>query len=65
MFPNFPLPTMGGRVFWKTIDENNGWKLQQNGITDHYWVLDPHDYRQAWGTNLRKMRRTFELFSGE
>ena len=28
--PNIPLPTMGGEVFWNTLVEYNGWKLQQN-----------------------------------
>ena len=48
--PNIPTPTMGGQVFWNTIVEYNGWKLQQNMITHHARILDCNDIRIAWGT---------------
>lgn len=48
--PNIPFPTMGGLVFWNTIASRNGYKLQQNMITQHARILDPDDVRIAWGT---------------
>ena len=48
--PNIPFPTMGGKVMWNTIAEYNGWKLQQNMITQHARILDANDIRRAWGT---------------
>lgn len=49
-FPNIPFPTMGGEVFWNTLAEYNGWKLQQNMITHHARILDSDNVRIAWGT---------------
>ncbi|MCD7746586.1 MAG: SHOCT domain-containing protein [Lachnospiraceae bacterium] len=48
--PNAKLPTMGGKVFWTTIVEYGGWKLQQNDITHHARILDENNVRVAWGT---------------
>lgn len=48
--PNIPFPTMGGLVFWRNLAEFNGWKFQQNMITQHARILDSNDVRIAWGT---------------
>ena len=48
--PNIPTPTMGGEVFWDTLAEYKGWKLQQNGFTKHCRILDANNVRRAWGT---------------
>lgn len=48
--PNIPMSTMGGHVFWTTLCEYNGWKLQQNMVTHHCRILNEHDVRIAWGT---------------
>lgn len=48
--PNVPFPTMGGEVFWNTLEEYNGWKLQQNMITHHARILNSDNIRIAWGT---------------
>ena len=47
--PNIPFPTMGGHVFWNTIAERGGYKLQQNMFTSHARILDDDDVRIAWG----------------
>lgn len=53
--PNIEFPTMGGLVFWDTLYEANGWKLQKNKFTDHCRVIDPNDTRKAWGSeNIMK-----------
>ena len=38
-------PTMGGKVWWRVIDEKNGIRLQQNYVTGHYRLLDKNDCR--------------------
>ena len=38
-------PTMGGKVWWKVIDEKDGIRLQQNYVTGHYRLLDKDDCR--------------------
>lgn len=47
--PNINFPTMGGIMAWNDIANVNGWRLQQNKITHHARILDPDDFRRAWG----------------
>lgn len=42
--PDYPK-TMGGKVWWKTLEEREGFKLQQNIVSQHYRLLDPYDRR--------------------
>ncbi|MFK2827021.1 helix-turn-helix domain-containing protein [Bacillus sp. B190/17] len=37
--------TLGGRVWWREVNEQNGFRLQQNIISSHYRILDSDDYR--------------------
>ncbi len=48
--PNIEIATMGGKVFWKSLKEIEGWKLQQNKTTGHLRVLNPSNIRKAWGS---------------
>ena len=48
--PNIETKTLGGHVFWETLGESGGWKLQKNKFTDHCRILDPEDARKAWGS---------------
>lgn len=43
--PKAPRPTMGGRVWWRDLRERQGWRIQQNLVSQHYRVLDPEDGR--------------------
>lgn len=45
--PNIDFPTAGGKVFWNTLEENSGWKLQQNKLTNHCRLLDSNNVRKA------------------
>ncbi len=49
---NFPLPTLGGKQFWTDFAWNDGWRLQQNAITEHWRLLSPKNVRYAWGNRL-------------
>ena len=53
--------TMGGYLWWKNLSEYNGYRLQQNVISQHFRILDTDNYRllstfdesiaqQAWET---------------
>ena len=38
-------PTMGGKVWWRVLEEKDGMKLQQNYVTGHFRLLDKDDRR--------------------
>ncbi|GAB0170468.1 helix-turn-helix transcriptional regulator [Lysinibacillus sp. CTST325] len=37
--------TMGGYIWWKNLSEYNGYRLQQNVISQHFRILDTNNYR--------------------
>lgn len=47
--PNVNFPTMGGEVFWDDVANVKGWRLQRNKLTRHARILDPDNFRRAWG----------------
>lgn len=61
--PNLPTKTAGGTIFWNTISEHNGWKLQQNMLSHHARILNPQNVRVAWGT-FNGMTRAMDRLSG-
>src|SRR5262245_34292115 len=58
---NIPLPTLGGEQFWSDELVYEGWRIQQNVLTQHYRLLDPRDVRRAWGT-AEQCRAAFAEF---
>ncbi len=48
--PNVITKTMGGHTFWDNKDKHRGWRLQCNKIAGNCRILDPDDYRFAWGS---------------
>jgi DNA-binding XRE family transcriptional regulator len=44
--------TLGGKVWWKQIEEKGNFRLQQNLISQHYRILDENDYR--WFSSFEK-----------
>lgn len=42
--PVYPK-TMGGKVWWRTLESKEGWQLQQNIISQHFRLLDDSDRR--------------------
>jgi len=38
-------PTMGGKVWWKVILEDKGYRIQQNMVSNHYRLLDKNNNR--------------------
>ena len=47
---NIEFETFGGNYFWDNLAEVDGWKLQQNKVTNHLRILNPSHIRQAWGS---------------
>ena len=47
--PNIETYTMGGYLFWETLGNVNGWRLQRNKMFGNYRIIDPNDIRKAWG----------------
>jgi pimeloyl-ACP methyl ester carboxylesterase len=44
------VKTLGGLQFWGDLKYFHGWRIQQNVLTNHYRLLDPHDHRHCSGT---------------
>lgn len=44
--------TLGGKMFWKTIHEVPGFKVQQNYFSNHYRLLD--GYGKRWVSSFYK-----------
>jgi len=55
------MKTLGGRQFWGDVAFFRGWRIQHNVITGHYRLLDPHDWRQVWGSLERCRTRLNEI----
>lgn len=47
--PNIKTKTLGGNVFWTTLDEEGGYRLQRNDVFGNCRILDDDDCRVAWG----------------
>ena len=53
--PVYPK-TMGGKVWWKSIETGDGWKIQQNIISQHYRALDDENGRICSSFDLENVR---------
>ncbi len=47
--PNIPMKTGGGKVWWRDLANENGWRLQKNIVWGTCRILDPNNVRLAWG----------------
>ena len=71
--PNVPAPTMGGKQFWEDHLHFREWRIQRNVVTGHFRLVDPGDFRQAFGSYERcaarleeiKQERGLEPYSGK
>jgi pimeloyl-ACP methyl ester carboxylesterase len=47
---NLTAKTAGGKQFWGDELIFRGWRIQRHAYTRHCRLLDPDDWREAWGT---------------
>ena len=52
--------TLGGNIWWKQVEELNGFKMQQNIISHHYRILDIENRRICSSFNLEQIKKRFE-----
>ncbi len=57
-FVTLEARVLDGGVWWETLDECAGWKLERHIVTRHCRILDPGKVRRAWGGE-RAMRASF------
>ncbi len=53
--PQYPK-TMGGKVWWRTVEEYGGCKIQQNILSQHYRALNQEDERICASFDLDAVR---------
>ena len=57
--PEYPK-TMGGKIWWKTLEETEKYKVQQNIVSQHYRILDQHDRRITSSFELQSIKKHIE-----
>lgn len=57
--PNYPK-TMGGKIWWKTLDETQQYKVQQNIVSQHYRILDKDNRRLFSSFDLQTVKKHLE-----
>lgn len=61
--PRYPR-TMGGRVWWRTVETQGEYRIQQNILSQHYRVLDGQDGRVVSSFELEEVRRRLAELEG-
>lgn len=56
--------TMGGKVWWRTVDAWSGYRIQQNVLSQHYRALDQEDRRICSAFTLDELRQRLEESEG-
>ena len=54
--PTYPK-TMGGKVWWRTVETHGTFRIQQNIISQHYRALDDQDGRVCSSFELDTVRQ--------
>ncbi|MDO4482403.1 MAG: helix-turn-helix transcriptional regulator [Bacillota bacterium] len=55
--------TMGGKVWWKNVEEKNGYRIQQNMVSRHYRLLDPENNRVIASFDFETVRAALSNFA--
>jgi DNA-binding XRE family transcriptional regulator len=61
--PVFPK-TMGGKVWWRTVEQAGDYRIQQNIISQHYRALDGKDGRVCSSFDLEQVRACLKTLDG-
>jgi len=57
--PVFPK-TMGGKVWWRTVESRGEYRIQQNIISQHYRALDGENGRVCSSFDLAEIRQLLD-----
>lgn len=60
----FFVPTMGGKVWWRTIETGEKWLIQQNIISQHYRALDKENRRISFSFDLEELQKRVKELEG-
>ena len=60
----FFYPTMGGKVWWRVIEQEEKWLIQQNIISQHYRALDRHNRRICCSFDLETVKLRIKELEG-
>lgn len=60
----FFYPTMGGKVWWRVIEQEEKWRIQQNIISQHYRALDRHNRRICCSFDLETVKTRIRELEG-
>lgn len=60
----FFYPTMGGKVWWRVIEQEEKWLIQQNIISQHYRALDRHNRRICCSFDLETVKTRIRELEG-
>ena len=52
--------TMGGKVWWNTIEEISNFRIQQNQISNHYRILNSKDERICSSFDIEYIKLRFK-----
>jgi DNA-binding XRE family transcriptional regulator len=52
--------TWGGEIWWKTVEEKHGHRIQQNMVSRHYRILDQRDRRLLATYNFEEAKQTLD-----
>jgi hypothetical protein len=53
-------PNWGGKIWWKSITEMKGYRIQQNMFSRHYRLLDQGNRRIHTSFNLKEIEEVME-----
>ncbi|WP_324825252.1 transcriptional regulator [Sinanaerobacter sp. ZZT-01] len=57
--PRYPK-TMGGKVWWRILEEYDGYKLQQNIVSQHYRILNQENKRMRASFHYEQIQKQFD-----
>ncbi|EJR95169.1 helix-turn-helix transcriptional regulator [Bacillus mycoides] len=58
-YNNSSSKTLGGKLWWRQIRELNGYKVQQNILSQHYRILNKENHRICSSFELDEIEKRF------
>lgn len=54
--PHYPK-TLGGKIWWRTVETRHGFRIQQNILSQHYRALNQEDERLCSSFSIAEIHR--------